>query len=115
VGTVSELVPDGALVRCAGDEETVMAVSSKLALHVGDRVVYARDFPYVISKLAKRDQSAFLLEHVPPQTFDDIGGLDDVQTKRHVSSQYVVTVLVITRGSAVRVPSSEDVSTHYGR
>lgn len=78
VGTVSELSEECAVVRTAGDEETVMRISSAVALAVGDRVVYARDYPLVISKLEKRSQSRFLLEAAPQQTFADVGGLDDL-------------------------------------
>jgi proteasome ATPase len=80
VGTVSERVPGGVIVRGQADEELRALCAPALAdtLTSGDRVLYARDFPYVFEKLGKSDDSRWVLETPRKVSFDEIGGLDDL-------------------------------------
>jgi len=86
VGMVSECTGGQILVRGSGDEEMVAMTTPELAetLKSGDRVIYAREFPFIFERLPERKQSSFVLEGAPAETFRDIGGLatlvDEVQT-----------------------------------
>ena len=55
-----------------------MMVAPELSLAAGDRVVFAREYPYVLSALPKQSRSSFLLDETPTETFEDLGGLDEV-------------------------------------
>jgi len=78
VGTVSECLPGGAIVRGQADEElrALCAPALAEALSPGDRVLYAREFPYVYERLAETSDSRWLLEAPREVSFDEIGGLD---------------------------------------
>jgi proteasome-associated ATPase len=78
VGTVSECLPGGAIVRGQADEElrALCAPALAEALSPGDRVLYAREFPYVYERLAEASESRWLLETPREVSFDEIGGLD---------------------------------------
>ncbi|MCP5040852.1 MAG: AAA family ATPase [bacterium] len=80
VGTVSELAQTGVVLQGVAGEELVAIASAELLadLEAGDRVLYNRDFPYILERLPKCDQSRFLLEAVPDVSFDDIGGLGEL-------------------------------------
>lgn len=80
VGTVSERAPGGVVVRGQADEEIRALCAPALAetLAPGDRVVYAREFPYVYERLAEARQSRWLLESPRSIAFEQIGGLDEL-------------------------------------
>ncbi len=68
------------MVRGQADEEIRALCAPALAetLAPGDRVVYAREFPYVYERLAEAKESRWLLESPPPAAFEQIGGLDEL-------------------------------------
>lgn len=80
VGVVSEVSDAGVMVRGAADEEIVAMATPELSaqLKPGDRVLYRRDFPCLISRLSERKQSRFLFEDTPKESFEDIGGLGEL-------------------------------------
>ena len=79
VGTVSEVTPEGAVVSGVGEEQSLVMTLPEHSLEIGDRVVYSREFPCVLSVLPRQTQTPFLLEETPRETFDDIGGLDGIR------------------------------------
>ncbi|MEN8185121.1 MAG: AAA family ATPase, partial [Myxococcota bacterium] len=83
VGTVSEVVPGGALVRGPADEEIRALCAPELRdeLSPGDRIVYSREFPYVYERLENSEGGRWLLESPRRVLFEEIGGLDDLITE----------------------------------
>jgi ATP-dependent 26S proteasome regulatory subunit len=80
VGTVVERTGELAILSGAGDEELAAFCPPELAgsLDSGDRVLYAREYPFVLERLPARRNASFVLEPAPDTRFSDIGGLDDV-------------------------------------
>lgn len=81
IGTVSETTEGGRiLVRGLGDEELLMHSTDALrgALGPGDRVLYHREFPFIVDRLPKKTESRFELQRPPPVRFEDLGGLDEL-------------------------------------
>ena len=77
VGTVAEIQGDQVLVRGIGDEESVMLALPSLlgSLRPGERVVYATDVPFIVDRLPEKQDSPYVLEDAPFESFDSIGGL----------------------------------------
>ena len=80
IGTVAERLDDRIVVRGEGDEDTLVLCAPDLAkdLDVGDRILYAGEFPCALERLPDQRRSTYLLAEPPRTRFDDIGGLDHV-------------------------------------
>jgi proteasome-associated ATPase len=80
IGTVAERLDSRVVVRGDGDEDTVVLCTPELAdeLEVGDRILYAGEFPCAIERLPRKRQSTYQLAQPPQVHFDDIGGLDQL-------------------------------------
>ena len=80
VGVVAEQLDERLVVRGEGDEDTLVLCAPDLAreIEVGDRILYAGEFPCVLERLPRREHNSYLLKTPPPTRFEDIAGLDHV-------------------------------------
>lgn len=80
VGTVVETERGKVVIRATGDEELVVACPPHLVadLKAGDRVLYSREYPRLIERMAERQETSYVLESAPEVSFDDIGGADEL-------------------------------------
>ncbi|MFH1681964.1 MAG: AAA family ATPase [Candidatus Eisenbacteria bacterium] len=78
----SRFASNGRLVlSCRGDEEVVVDRSAKLApeeLRTGDIVRYDRALWIAHEKIERSKGESYFLEETPAETFEDVGGLDEV-------------------------------------
>ena len=80
VGTVADVEGETAAVSGAGAEEVRALCAPGLAatLQPGDRVLYTRDYPYVLARLPERQACRWILESPRAVPFERVRGLDAV-------------------------------------
>ncbi len=80
VATIVERMEGRVVVRGEGDEDRVLLCDPAIVgtIELGDRVLISGEVPCVLERLPARVESSHLLESVPRESFEDVGGLDDL-------------------------------------